>query len=130
MYPTNQHDDSVSSSFSYPMPNLNLLPDSLSSIPPTPQDPCKCHQPIGPATQREILRQAQWSFNLYFVTIAASTVIGAIGGGLLLGGHTTEGALTAAAGFGSSACCVQMGKDSQEKLELLLERLENLSNPG
>lgn len=105
--------------------NFNRNPSGKRSTLPKEGNP-----EIIEAAQREILRQAQWSFNLYFVTIAASTVIGAIGGGLLLGGHTTEGALTAAAGFGSSACCVQMGKDSQEKLELLLERLENLSNPG
>ncbi|MBD2066192.1 hypothetical protein H6F93_01385 [Leptolyngbya sp. FACHB-671] len=77
---------------------------------------------------REILRQSRWSFNLYFVTIAASTAIGAVGGGLLLSGLVTEGVLTTATGVVSSACCTQISKDSQEKLEKLLERLENLSS--
>lgn len=83
---------------------------------------------IAMATQKEVLRQAQWSFNLYFAAIATSACIGAIGGGLLLTGKTTEGAVTAAAGLGSSAFCAQIGKESQEKLKMLMEYLQNLSS--
>lgn len=81
---------------------------------------------LATEAQREMLRQARWSFNLYFVAIAASTLIGVVGGGLLLSGKTTEGVVTTAAGLGAGTYCSQLSKDSQEKLAILLERLEVL----
>ncbi len=80
------------------------------------------------ATHREILRQIKHSFNLYALAIATSLSIGAFGGGLLLSGKTTEGAVTAIGGIGVSAICSQLSKESQEKLELLLKRLEDFAN--
>jgi hypothetical protein len=80
------------------------------------------------ATHQEILRQIRHSFNLYTIAITTSLAIGAFGGGLLLSGKTTEGAVTAIGGIGVSAICSQLSKESQERLELLLKRLEDFAN--
>ncbi|MEB3337762.1 MAG: hypothetical protein VKJ46_09885, partial [Leptolyngbyaceae bacterium] len=76
--------------------------------------------------KREILRQARWGFNLYLVSVAAFVVIAVVGATLLLRGKTTEGSVTTAAGLLSGAYCSQLAKESQDKLEHLLQGLNGL----
>lgn len=84
---------------------------------------------LAHAVNQEILRQARRSFDLYCMSVAASTAVSIIGGGLILADYTNEGALTAATGFGSIAYSSQMYKDAQEKLEDLLEQIQRIVHP-
>jgi hypothetical protein len=45
-------------------------------------------------------------------------------GGLVLSGKTTEGAFTATAGLGATAYLAQTGKESDENLKALIQRLD------
>ncbi|NET31338.1 MAG: hypothetical protein F6K19_04970 [Cyanothece sp. SIO1E1] len=76
---------------------------------------------ITTAAKQEILRQARWGFNLYFMAISATVIIGGIGGTLLLLGKTTEGTVTTAAGFASGAYCTQLAQESRSKLQQLTQ---------
>ena len=73
----------------------------------------------------ERLRQARLSFNLALVNTAVSACIGLIGAGLLLSGKLTEGTVTAAGGLASSACCIQFCKDANDRLDKILEELND-----
>lgn len=74
---------------------------------------------------REILRQARQSFNLQTIAIASSIGIGVFGGVLMLANKTPEGLMAVTAGLLSSGTCTQI-KTSQDRLALLVEKLENL----
>lgn len=72
---------------------------------------------------QERLRQARHSFNLAFVATAVSTFISLIGAGLLLSGKASEGAVTATGGMIASVRCVQLAKDSNDRLDKILVEL-------
>lgn len=82
---------------------------------------------IRAAAQKEILRQSQWAFNIYAAAMVLSLGVGVIGGCLFITGKSTEGTVTTAAGLTSSAVCFQLGKESQEKLKMLLTQNQDLS---
>jgi len=75
--------------------------------------------------RQELLRRSEYSYNIHAFAVIASIVIGLIGCVLLLGGRTTEGTFTTAAGLGATAYLAQTGKESQESLNALVERLND-----
>ncbi len=94
---------------------------------PKPNIVSNSEEVIKTATQKEILRQSQWAFNIYVGAMALSLGVSVIGCCLLLTGKSTEGTVTAAAGLTSSTVCFQLGKESQEKLKMLLTQIQDLS---
>ena len=73
----------------------------------------------------ERLRQARHSFNLAFVATAVSTFISLTGAGLLLSGKASEGAVTATTGMVASVRCVQLAKDTNDRLDRILAELKD-----
>jgi hypothetical protein len=65
----------------------------------------------------EQLRQARCSFNLSLIVIAAGTVIGFTGAGLLLMGKTTEGAVVATGSLLSTGYHLRLVKDANDRLD-------------
>ena len=96
---------------------------SQFSVPPSPR--LNPHTEIELIIAHERLRQARLSFNLAFVNTAISACVGLIGAGLLLCGNLTEGTVTAAGGLASSACCIQFCKDANDRLDKILEELND-----
>ena len=66
---------------------------------------------------QERLRQARLSFNLALTATAISFFITLIGGGLLLSGKTPSGTITSAVGLVSSAGCLKLAKDANDRLD-------------
>lgn len=73
----------------------------------------------------ERLRQAHHSFNLALVATTVSFCISVIGAGLLLSGKVPEGTATTASGLASSVLCIQLAKDTNEKLDKILAELKD-----
>ena len=74
---------------------------------------------------QERLRQARLSFNLALTATAISFSISLIGGGLLLSGQTPSGTITSAAGVVSSAGCLKLAKDANDRLDKILLEEDN-----
>lgn len=74
---------------------------------------------------KERIRQARYSFNLALVTTAVSACVGLVGAGLLISGKLSEGAVTAAGGLASSACCIRFAKDSNDRLDKISKELSD-----
>ncbi|GBE95724.1 TRADD-N-associated membrane domain-containing protein [Nostoc cycadae] len=74
---------------------------------------------------QERLRQARYSFNLALITTALSAGISIVGAGLLLSGKVPEGGITAAGGIAASVRCVQLAKDTNDRLDKILAELED-----
>ncbi|WP_225896479.1 TRADD-N-associated membrane domain-containing protein [Amazonocrinis nigriterrae] len=74
---------------------------------------------------QERLRQARRSFNLALIATALSACIGLVGAGLLLSGKVTEGTVTAAGGMAASVQCVQLAKDTNDRLDKILDELDD-----
>lgn len=100
----------------------NIKPPS-ATIPQTYSDLVIKQSIIRIAEER--LRQAYFSFNLAFLMTAASTIIGFVGVGLLLSGQAPEGTITAIGGLASSVRCIQLAKDSNDRLDKILMELED-----
>lgn len=66
----------------------------------------------------ERLRQARYSFNLALGMAATSALIGFAGVGLVLLGKS-EGTITTTGGLASSAYCLQLAKDTNDRLDKL-----------
>ncbi|MEG4595416.1 hypothetical protein QUB00_26925 [Microcoleus sp. F8_C2] len=64
----------------------------------------------------ERLRQARYSFNLAFILTATSALIGFAGVGLVVLGKAPEGTITMTGGLASSAYCLQLAKDTNDRL--------------
>lgn len=71
----------------------------------------------------EQLRQARYSFNLSLIVIAAGTLIGFTGAGLLIMGKTTEGAAAAAGSVLSTGYHLRLVKDANDRLEKTMAAL-------
>ncbi|MGK7951498.1 MAG: hypothetical protein AB4368_22615 [Xenococcaceae cyanobacterium] len=69
---------------------------------------------------QERLRQAILSFNLALTATAISFSISLIGGALLLSGKIPSGTITSAAGLVSSAGCLKLAKDANDRLDKIL----------
>ena len=66
---------------------------------------------------KERWRQAHHSFNLALVSTAASVLIGFVGVGLVLQGKASEGTITATGGLASTAYCLKLSKDANDRLD-------------
>ena len=77
------------------------------------------------AIAQERLRQARQSFNLALIVTAISACVGLVGVGLLLSGKLSEGTVTSAGGFASSACCIRFAKDANDRLDKILQELND-----
>lgn len=77
----------------------------------------KTYSAVELSIAQERLRQARWSFNLALAMTAAFAVISLVGVGLLLSGKTIEGSVAAAGGFASSVRCLQLAKDTNDRLD-------------
>ncbi|MHC5770267.1 MAG: TRADD-N-associated membrane domain-containing protein [Nostoc sp.] len=88
---------------------------------PTP----KSHSIIELSIAQERLRQARYSFNIALTATALSACIGLVGAGLLLLGKVTEGTVTAAGGMAASVRCVQLAKDTNDRLDKILAQLDD-----
>jgi hypothetical protein len=81
--------------------------------------------PIELIVIKERLRQARYSFNLALVATAISACVGLAGAGLLLSSKLPEGTVTAAAGLTSSACSIRFAKDANDRLDKILQELND-----
>ena len=81
--------------------------------------------PIESAIVQERIRQARYSFNLALIATGVSACVGLAGARLLLSGKLSEGAVTAAGGLASSACCIRFGKDSNDRLDKILREVSD-----
>ena len=81
--------------------------------------------PIERIILQERLRQARYSFNLALVATGVSACVGLAGAGLLLSGKLSEGVVTAAGGLASSACCIQLAKDANDRLDKALQEVSD-----
>ncbi|HTL88838.1 MAG TPA: hypothetical protein VL134_05505 [Leptolyngbya sp.] len=77
------------------------------------------HPTIEQSIVQERLRQARYSFNLALIAIAISGCVGLVSAGLLLSSKFPEGSITAACGLASSARCIQLAKDANDRLDKL-----------
>ncbi len=78
---------------------------------------------LGIAQER--LRQARYSFNLALIATALSAGISLVGSGLLLSGKVPEGAVTATGGMAASVRCIQLAKDTNDRLDKILAELKD-----
>jgi hypothetical protein len=74
---------------------------------------------------KERSRQAHHSFNLAFVTTAACVLISFAGVGLVLQGKASEGTIAATGGLASTAYCLKLSKDANDRLDKVAEDLNN-----
>jgi hypothetical protein len=74
---------------------------------------------------KERLRQAHHSFNLAFVTTAACVFISFAGVGLVLLGKADEGTITATGGLASTAYCLKLSKDANDRLDKVASDLND-----
>ena len=81
--------------------------------------------PVEDNIVQERLRQSRYSFNLALIITGVSACVGLVGAGLLLSGKLPEGAVTAASGLASSACCVRFAKDANDRLDQMLKELND-----
>ncbi|NEO98225.1 MAG: hypothetical protein F6K58_05935 [Symploca sp. SIO2E9] len=72
---------------------------------------------------KERLRQAHHSFNLALVTTTACVLISFSGVGLVLLGKASEGTMTATGGLASTAYCLKLSKDANDRLDEVWQRL-------
>jgi len=74
------------------------------------------------ATER--LRQAHHSFNLAFATTTACVLISFAGVGLVLLGKTSEGTISTTGGLASTAYCLKLSKDANDRLDCIAEDIK------
>ena len=76
--------------------------------------------PSAPESNKEILRQASWSFNLTFLLIIICTLISIGGVGLLLTNKVNEGRVTTAIGLVSGITSIKYAINLHERIIDLL----------
>ncbi len=74
---------------------------------------------------QERLRQARHSFNLALTTTAVSFCISLIGAGLLISDKVPSGAIISAIGLVSSVRYFEFAKDANDRLDRILDELED-----
>lgn len=94
---------------------------------PKPVFPKGSNSEIIREIQREIIRQARYSYDLYAFGIVASTVLGIISGALVLTNRLPEAGATAITSVSIVTYSAQAHKDSQERLGKLMENLKEVS---
>jgi hypothetical protein len=93
----------------------------MSNLTPSPRKQIS----LEDAIIQERIRQARYSFNLALIATGVSACVGLAGAGLLLSGKLSEGAITAAGGLASSACCIRFAKDSNDRLDKMLREVSD-----
>jgi len=83
------------------------------------------HSTIKMIIAKERSRQAHHSFNLALVSTAASVLIGFVGVGLVLVGKASEGTITATGGLASTAYCLNLSKDANDRLDKVASDLND-----
>jgi len=104
----------------------NSISSQPSPLAETVSDEERITVAIQTAAKWELLQQARSEFRIYLFSVCLSVFIGGVGAVLLIVGKSTEGAVTAAAGLGSSAYYTQVGRESRDKLNRLAESLRSL----
>jgi hypothetical protein len=72
---------------------------------------------------QERVRQACYGFNIALGSSAAFTAISFLGAAMLLFGKVPEGAAVASSGMLSSAGCVRLAKDANDRLDKIMNEL-------
>jgi Na+/phosphate symporter len=96
-------------------PNIS----SSSSTPP------ETHKTMEDKIFNECMRQAIYGFNLAWAITASSACIGIFAATLVLNGKLPEATATAVSSLVSSACAIQLAKNSSDRLDKLLEELDD-----
>jgi hypothetical protein len=79
--------------------------------------------PLKMKIAQERVRQARYSFNIALTSSAAFTAISFLGAAMLLFGKVPEGATVASSGMLSSAGCVRLAKDANDRLDKIMSEL-------
>ena len=115
----------------------------MQSQPPTTYQTASSISPIDPTTSedsksstagdrfvqlnlkigQERVRQAQYSFNIALASRAALIAVSFVSAAMLLLGKVPEGAAVASSGMLSSAGCVRLAKDANDRLDKLANDL-------
>jgi hypothetical protein len=74
---------------------------------------------------RERLRQARQSFNVALAGAVVCGLSGALGVGFIICGKTTAGTLLTTGGMIPISTCVQLARDSNERLDELFEEAQD-----
>ena len=102
----------------------------IKLFPQRQQNPKNNEQEVMEETKQKIIaeyiRQTQLTFNLALGVTTASAIITLLGVGLLYLDKIPEASLTAGGGIVASIGSVQFAKESREKLEKVLESLEEV----
>lgn len=77
---------------------------------------------------QERIRQARYSFNLALATTTIFSILGLTGIGLLIAGKTPEGVLATSGGMAPILPCLKFARDSNDRLDKLLNDLHNQDN--
>jgi hypothetical protein len=72
---------------------------------------------------QERLRQARYSFNMALVSSAVCAGISFMGAAMLLFGKVAEGTVVASSGVLSSAGCIRLAKDANDRLDKIMNEL-------
>ncbi|MEH2173033.1 TRADD-N-associated membrane domain-containing protein [Nostoc sp.] len=107
--------------------NANKDVNSFSRLDSSPHpEQLQCQPDIDTEREirRELLRRSQYSYNIHSFAVVTSIAIALVGCWFVFSGMTKEGTFTAVAGLGASAYLTQTGKESQESLEALIQRLD------
>jgi hypothetical protein len=72
---------------------------------------------------QERLRQARYSFNMSLASSAVCAGISCVGAAMLLIGRVPEGTVVASGGVLSSASCVRLAKDANDRLDKIMNEL-------
>lgn len=83
----------------------------------------KTSKPLEEKIGQERLRQAHYSFNFALTASAAFTAIGFVGAAMLLLGKIPEGTLVASSSVLSSAACIRLAKDANDRLDRIMNEL-------
>ena len=83
------------------------------------------HSTIKMIIVKERRRQAHHSFNLAFVTTTACVLISFAGVGLVLLGKASEGTIAATGGLASTAYCLKLSKDANDRLDKVASELND-----
>lgn len=80
---------------------------------------------------REVIRQAQKSFDLAYFSLRLANLMTTISAGIIcfgvilfLSGKTSEGSLTAASGILTGTGCMQVSKEASRQMERANKRME------
>lgn len=103
----------------------SLSPIDSIAIPENGKSPTACDRfvQLNLKIGQERLRQARYSFNTALASSAVCIAVSFVGAAMLLLGKAPEGAAVASSGMLSSAGCVRLAKDANDRLDKLANDL-------